>query len=113
MQQDPIMSPGDLQDANRYVYAGDSPIDFTDPSGLSFLDDVGDALRDADDWVSDKLDTVNEYVVKPARSIWRRTPRPVQRCAVGAALIGGATRSWQGAGAGCALGIVTTRVKLR
>ena len=33
-QQDPIMGPGDLQEANGYTYVGNSPIDSTDPTGL-------------------------------------------------------------------------------
>lgn len=33
-QQDPISSPADLQEANRYAYVGNNPVNFVDPSGL-------------------------------------------------------------------------------
>jgi RHS repeat-associated protein len=33
-QQDPIMTPGDLQQASRYAYVGNSPLDHIDPAGL-------------------------------------------------------------------------------
>ena len=35
VQQDPLNQVGDVQEANRYVYAGNNPVDFTDPSGCS------------------------------------------------------------------------------
>jgi RHS repeat-associated protein len=38
-QQDPISSPGDLQEGNRYVYVGDDPINGFDPNGLAICKD--------------------------------------------------------------------------
>jgi RHS repeat-associated protein len=39
-QQDPISSPGDLQEGNRYVYVGDDPVDLADPAGMDIIHDV-------------------------------------------------------------------------
>jgi hypothetical protein len=33
-QQDRLDSPGDLREGNRYLYTGDDPINFVDPSEL-------------------------------------------------------------------------------
>ena len=40
-QKDPIVGFADPRRNNRYIYAGQDPINNTDPSGADFLDDVG------------------------------------------------------------------------
>jgi hypothetical protein len=36
-QQDPLLSAGDIRQANRYIYAGDSPANLVDPDGTDVL----------------------------------------------------------------------------
>jgi RHS repeat-associated protein len=47
MQPDPlIQQPNNLQNYNRYTYCINGPMGCTDPSGLSFISDLFDALTD-------------------------------------------------------------------
>jgi RHS repeat-associated protein len=47
MQPDPlIQQPNNLQNYNRYIYCINGPMGCTDPSGLSFVSDLFDALTD-------------------------------------------------------------------
>ena len=39
-QQDPLDQVADLRQANRYIYAGDDPVNLVDPSGAGILDDA-------------------------------------------------------------------------
>lgn len=34
---DPLLQPGDLGQANRYLYVGGNPVNGVDPAGLSFI----------------------------------------------------------------------------
>jgi RHS repeat-associated protein len=43
-QQDPINAPLDPHNANRYEYAGDNPVNYTDPTGNNWVGDTGVAL---------------------------------------------------------------------
>jgi RHS repeat-associated protein len=54
-QQDRISHPADLQQANRYVYAGDDPVNAIDPMGTDVFDDVGDFVSDNYDQVTEAL----------------------------------------------------------
>ncbi|MDD5449561.1 MAG: toxin TcdB middle/N-terminal domain-containing protein [Candidatus Omnitrophica bacterium] len=54
---DPTVSrPYDPQDLNRYSYCRNNPLVYTDPSGLSWLDDLWD-------WIEDIFEETWEYIV--------------------------------------------------
>jgi hypothetical protein len=98
-----------------YDYAGDDPVNFTDPSGACW-DIFCHPLRagqDAQDWLI-------KHVYKPAheagviaRAVWRSS---IGRCvvvgAVGAA-IGGYYGGWYGAGAGALVGCYVGLTRFR
>jgi RHS repeat-associated protein len=44
-QQDPLDSPSDLTEGNRYLYGGDNPVNLTDPSGLTAPNPCGWVLH--------------------------------------------------------------------
>jgi RHS repeat-associated protein len=62
LQEDPILLPmpsfsgsqnlSDSQSLNRYIYVGNRPFNYTDPLGLYWYDDVGDASAGFGDAVS-------------------------------------------------------------
>jgi RHS repeat-associated protein len=42
-QQDPLIQPADLRQANRYTYVGNDPVNLVDPTGRRYTsEDVGD-----------------------------------------------------------------------
>jgi RHS repeat-associated protein len=72
-QLDPIEQAGSLREGNLYLYVGDDPINFVDPSGLCFivscsvyhaagsgLNAAGNGLRAAGDWVETNLGKAGE-----------------------------------------------------
>ena len=94
-QRDPLNQIRDPQQANRYAYAGDDPINSTDPSGLYGLGD----LKDDVDEVSGK---VNDAYYDTRKFLRSRTGR----CAIGAVgggVLGGVAGSF-GTPAGTAIG---------
>lgn len=44
---DPQLDPGTPAQFNAYVYSGNNPITYSDPSGLSWLSDIGNGLKKA------------------------------------------------------------------
>ena len=96
----------DLQQSNRYAYAGCNPVNVTDPSGL-FFDDIKDAYYDAVDIAGD----VSRFVRSgPGRCI----VGGVIGAAAGAYFTGGvgatvgfrAGSALLGGAAGCGIGVL-------
>lgn len=87
--------PG-TQGFDRYTYAGNNPVNWTDPSGHLSLNDIGDAAEDVGDAAAD----VGRKALKS---------RTVRMVAAGAAATGAAAACPATAGAGCAVaaGIAT------
>jgi RHS repeat-associated protein len=73
-QQDSIDQTGDLQDGNRYLYAGDNPTNMTDPTGESYR--VGDTPGPS---INEQLYYYHQYL----RSI-SGPPNIIGRCVLGA-----------------------------
>jgi RHS repeat-associated protein len=94
-QQDPLNQAADLNEANRYTYAGGDPVNSVDPSGEDLsdvVDDVGDGIRE---------------VSGEVHEAWRSTKSFVSsgpgRCLIGGAL-GAAGGAIIGGGVGAGLG---------
>ncbi|MEO1366770.1 MAG: RHS repeat-associated core domain-containing protein, partial [Acidobacteriota bacterium] len=48
----------ELSAFNRYAFGANDPTYFTDPTGYSFFDAIGDAFESAADWVADNADVL-------------------------------------------------------
>jgi RHS repeat-associated protein len=48
-QEDPVSHLGDLTQGNQYAYAGDNPVNYTDPSGRSLFDEIDSFVEGAVD----------------------------------------------------------------
>jgi RHS repeat-associated protein len=103
-QPDPQEQPTDPTQAMRFGYAGGDPMNNTDPNGMSFLSDAGH-------WLNDRA--------AEAQRGWN-TFKAVARTKVGGCLVYGgiigaaaaaASRSWQGAAVGFAVGCGINLVK--
>jgi len=60
-QQDPLDQVADLRQGNRYLYAGQDPVNLIDPSGTSVLDTI-------DRWSDKVQDAYVEYVRDPLKT---------------------------------------------
>lgn len=71
---DPLLQPGDLGQANRYVYVGGDPVNAVDPTGL---------------FISDPCNSIG--LCKQLRSAREWGTRQATKCAKGAGLGAGGT----------------------
>jgi RHS repeat-associated protein len=52
-QQDPLNQPFDPKQANRYLYAGQDPVNLSDPTGYDIFDDIGDGIEEAGELIEE------------------------------------------------------------
>jgi hypothetical protein len=86
----------DPRDANRYAYAGDNPVNFIDPSGLSFWPKVIGAVKGCIERAVNGPDLAPGVdILKKVRRVVIRIPAPQSRGAIAAVgCIEGAAKSF-------------------
>jgi RHS repeat-associated protein len=106
-----IQDPSDLQNYNRYSYVINNPLKYTDPSGFSFWDDLGDFLGDVVDAIGDAISAVVDVVAAAGKWVgenWRTIATVAVAIGVGI-LTGGSGLTLLGAiGSGAATGFATS-----
>ena len=111
-QQDPIAGSIDgPTELDPYVYVGDDPVNFVDPSGACwdiFCHPLR-ASRHAQDWCL-------KHIANPLARAARIARSGLGRCAIGAAAGAYVTHTWQGAVAvgvvGCYIGVTRARTPI-
>jgi len=111
-QQDPIAGSIDgPTELDPYVYVGDDPVNFVDPSGACwdiFCHPLR-ASRHAQDWCL-------KHIANPLARAARIARSGLGRCAIGAAAGAYVTHTWQGAVAvgvvGCDIGVTRARTPI-
>ncbi|MCL6270747.1 FG-GAP-like repeat-containing protein [Sansalvadorimonas sp. 2012CJ34-2] len=76
LSADPIVQdPYDSQTYNRYAYARNNPLKYTDPSGFSFWDRARDTVRSIGRSISRGVRSIGRAISRGARSIGRAISR--------------------------------------
>jgi RHS repeat-associated protein len=82
-QQDPLNQPLDARQANRYLYAGQDPVNLADPSGQHIVEDAWD-------YVEDRWDEQGDEIVRGVRK-WIDFPDRVEAAWSCGSWLGGST----------------------